>query len=577
VTSSLNANARLIHDWLLQTLTASLVAANAYSFKNRLKPFNEIKSKVLAKRNHPNPLLRKPNYQPSQVTDCSGFRIVSLFNGEIPIPLDALLSQVIAAPITKSKGHFSSDPVREVLFFTSRREGDPLSIFNRVLDVVKRHGLEPVFSSPKSVDEANHTSSYSSVHVIVSAEVGEDSSAVQAFSEIQLRSVFEEAWGEINHRLKYAPAKRERADGQVDDEVKIGNLFLHLDALKSLTDGCAQYADLINAEITERRNSLDSPRSPVSSESAHEALALFEGVNAEFRGLLQRAYTLRDEAESIAPEDDRSATAFFAAAGAFRVAIEAGKADGSLNAIPKGLIALTEELAYCLMFTKNEGALIEADSLFAEILTEDSANPSVLFRIGLLRRKLGDFEESLDFTGRALSIVDSHATEKNKRIEWVLCRDLAYICWRLVDQDSRRSDARQLLERAISISKRALDCAAGEYQWMNSAMNLLYYYWNVIEYTPSDSVEVVRQEGSDLLKIIHERTKRETLTLFELDSLERAEREFGKLEAAKLLASRVVEKLGQQYGVSEPRNHREKLKTMSLDDQDIYLYALAGC
>jgi hypothetical protein len=227
-----------VHAWVKSILEGSKAAEKAYAFKHRLKPFDEIFAKVRAKRNHEDPALRKPGYGVADLTDISGFRIVSLFNAEIPVALGRLLD-LLKTPIPAgSPGAFLPVP---------------------------------------------------------------DEAPLIAASEIQLRSVFEEAWSEVNHRLKYAPAKRERARGGIAADVagEEAAVLQHLDALKSLTDGCGQYADLINLDLTSRRERRGD-RLPQPTESAEALLRSFRGCSPDVYGKVKQAFELRTEATAAA-------------------------------------------------------------------------------------------------------------------------------------------------------------------------------------------------------------------------------------------------------------------------------------
>jgi len=99
-----------IHRWLDPILRDSVAAARAYAFKGRVKTADDIHKKVQGRRNHEDPEKRDPNYLPDHVTDASGFRIVKLFNAEVPQSLDELLSllkgprpRILAWPSHKSE------------------------------------------------------------------------------------------------------------------------------------------------------------------------------------------------------------------------------------------------------------------------------------------------------------------------------------------------------------------------------------------------------------------------------------------------------------------------------------------
>src|SRR5579864_5628591 len=81
-----------VHQWLAPLLKDSAAAKRAFAFKGRVKSADDIYKKVLGRRNHEDTDRKDPDYQPNQVTDASGFRIVKLFNAEVPQSLDELLS-----------------------------------------------------------------------------------------------------------------------------------------------------------------------------------------------------------------------------------------------------------------------------------------------------------------------------------------------------------------------------------------------------------------------------------------------------------------------------------------------------
>jgi hypothetical protein len=93
-----------------------------------------------------------------------------------------------------------------------------------------------------------------SVHIVLKVMLPDDADEPQfVFAEIQLRSLFEEAWSEISHRLRYGPDKSAAASGPPEGRSPPppGRWRRHLDALKSLADGCAQYSDLIAEEAAQ--------------------------------------------------------------------------------------------------------------------------------------------------------------------------------------------------------------------------------------------------------------------------------------------------------------------------------------
>ena len=244
--------------------------------------------------------------------------------------------------------------MKEIEFHTSRRLDDPLSIYPAVKEVVQRHR----FALKAPAAGHGSASSYSSVHVLLECEVHESSGdAISACSEIQLRSVFEDAWGEISHRLKYNPAKMARASGGASarNDEPVSDALLHLDALKSLTDGCAQYADLINRQLQSFATA-PAKRQPSPLDPADKSAAMFKDCGQALYQAVEDAYRMRTRAFNAAPGAEQ-ASAYQEAATAFRAAIDAFPQRGTADGDQKRLFdVLREELAFCYRFAGNAGA-----------------------------------------------------------------------------------------------------------------------------------------------------------------------------------------------------------------------------
>lgn len=559
-----------VHAWLEPVLRNSAAAKQAYRFKDRLKPWTDIRSKVLARRNDP----KRPqsNYQPCDVSDASGFRIVKLFNAEVPEALDQLLA-LLKTDLQPGDANGKLNSVMEIEFHTSRRLSDPLSIYQEVQSVVQKHGF--TLKQPIADAGGNAASSYSSVHVVVECTA----SGVVCRSEIQLRSVFEEAWGEISHRLKYAPAKIARALGggaasALDDEPS-SDFLLHLDALKSLTDGCAQYADLINREL-QRRVTGPADRKPTPLDPAGKSAALFTDYGEEMRKRVEQAYRARSEAVDAKPA--ARADAFRRAADQFREIVRTfpePKSDDDSRLLD----VLREELAYCNMFTKNAELRDQAEQTYRELVTKRPDRVSILLRLGQLRRDAGDYAEGKSLMERGLKVAAEQPDpdpDVRQQVNWVLRRDLAYVCWRLVDLDPGRSDAAALLDEAIKHSETSLEYVKNEDQRLNTLQNLLYYLVDVWNRLPAGQKELPATRGREVLNELRPKVDLENWGIEELDSVERAEFEFGDRARAKAAASVIIRKLAARTAaMREERNlsHARAFEALSHDERDMYLYA----
>jgi ppGpp synthetase/RelA/SpoT-type nucleotidyltranferase len=565
-----------VHDWLAPLLKDSAAAKRAYAFKGRVKSADDIYKKVMGRRNHEDAERKNPSYQPTQVTDASGFRIVKLFNAEVPQSLDELLSllKLKLKEEPASQGGKLKQVV-EIEFHTSRRVDDPLSIFKDIQAAVEKHGFTLKQPAQNAAGQGT-ASSYSSVHVLVECEVKGD---IVSRSEIQLRSVFEEAWSEISHRLKYAPIKVARATGPVaaPDSDHLSTTWLHLDALKSLTDGCAQYADLINRQIEIGADPRADRSSAVPLDPADRSAQMFARYGAAMHDAVKRAYEQRSRAVALNDAGPRAA-GFRAAAELFQAALNIFKADR--NEDDERLFdVLREELAFCCMFSDNEELRSRAETTYREVLTRRPERVSVLLRLGQLRRDAGDFVEAMKFMADGIEAAKSHPDpdpEVHLKAGWLLRRDLAYILWRLVDFEPSRSDAVALLRRAVALSQEALDYVKTDDQFINSRQNYLYYVVDLWKRSPADQRAPLAATGAKLLNELRPKVDLDNCTVETLDTVARGETAFGDPARAVAAAKVVAQKLGERVAATVRERHCSEgaaFELMSPDERTMYLHA----
>ena len=567
-------DAHAVHAWLEPILKASAAAEKAYAFKQRLKEWNHICDKVVAKRAHEDPKFRKPGYQPKSVTDASGFRIVRLFNAEIPNTLSDLFQLFNAPRNPGAGGHFKDRCVREIIFYSSRRKSDPLSILSQVEETVEKYGYKDRFQ----VEEA---SSYSSVHLIVESQVGRDGNLVSARSEIQIRSVFEEAWSEINHRLNYARAKSARARGteNLSESDSLREARLHLDVLKSLSDGCAQYADLINIQIL-RSSPSASPREPLALESSARGIALFAPCSKQLRGVVQKAFDVREKAESLPRGDPNKEAEYLAASRVFMKALDKLKSTSVPNTVQRSDLdsLLKEELAYCYVFSGNTELRNQAEALYRDLLSVSKDNVSALLRLGQLRRDAGDLKEARLLIERGLAVASgTGSTSVTKEALWVLRRDLGFIYWRIVDSDPQAAEALDLLRKAADLTEEATHkTTPHDYYWLNSRSNLLYYLWELWFREEEKNRAKVAQRARELLAELRPLDITDW-TVETLDSLLRGEHAFGEKEEARKVAAIIIKALRDKIRTPSTAagvlNYSQVLQSLPPDDRDMYQFA----
>lgn len=251
----------------------------AYAIKARIKDDFKIVSKVLKKRNQ-----GKSGYNVSDIRDVVGLRIITLFR------LDALnVVPLLLAKIQESAGRpdsvFMSDGVEEVKIYSTNPNGDAQALSSRLNAEFDARG----YGSVTTVEQT--PSNYTSVHMVVWCRGRYRSSHRNIPVEIQIRTAFEDAWGEIDHKLKYKRDIIDISDGvnAQFDEIRLGNTLSHLNIMKTFVDGVAQYADQIKIQLDEIDDYRLKSRASRPAENSLDLLNNISGVTGELRADLKNS------------------------------------------------------------------------------------------------------------------------------------------------------------------------------------------------------------------------------------------------------------------------------------------------
>lgn len=254
---------------LLSALSGVTSNAKTYAFKHRLKSPRSIESKVRRKRQLGQSALEAlamtpeserdeawtikhriaqegATYSADNVTDVLGCRYVTLYQSEIP----RIVMELLKAIEAYNKDD-ENDPIdaSEFVIYTNRTSNDPISISDDTSRIVK---TSPLFKDvPFSIREPeSRKSAYSSVHLVFSHDVsiqhaGKEEVSERTFFEVQIRDIFEEGWGEVQHDLLYSEKDKFGEDAPADQM----QWSLHLNALKTFVDGCSQHASIVKSNL----------------------------------------------------------------------------------------------------------------------------------------------------------------------------------------------------------------------------------------------------------------------------------------------------------------------------------------
>lgn len=141
-----------------------------HSVKTRIKDPGHLKEKIIRKYKKGKEVTKENLF--TEITDLIGFRILHLYQDQFPAIHEQILQYIAQGDWTfvESPKAFTWDPESKILF-------DKLGIENEVRETF-----------------------YTSVHYIVKPN---NSNPNPVCCEIQVRTLFEEIWGEIDHSINY--------------------------------------------------------------------------------------------------------------------------------------------------------------------------------------------------------------------------------------------------------------------------------------------------------------------------------------------------------------------------------------
>jgi len=216
----------------LVNVGAPSIAEISYAIRIREKEDYKIVEKVLFKRQ------KDPKYAVDRLRDIVGLRVVTLYR------LDALdviprLIEFIRSGSGNKDSLFLSPDIEEIKIYSTNPKGDAQALPQRLVGLFDSLGYEG------KAEIVERPENYSSIHMVTWCRGRYGDTYCNVPLEIQVRTALEDAWGEIDHKLKY---KRATQKLSVRDETILQVCLAHLGVMKTFIDGAAQYADQIRVQ-----------------------------------------------------------------------------------------------------------------------------------------------------------------------------------------------------------------------------------------------------------------------------------------------------------------------------------------
>lgn len=216
-----------------------------HSFSSRVKSDANILEKIDRKRSS------KPGYGLKDVTDVVGIRFIALFKRDIPAIMESIFNLIKGNVGEEYRGpnELLGARLHELIQYISLpsfMEGWKIdnprdNLSDRVNDLV-----EDKFSDGSVKLKIEPRINYSGVHIVIFIRTEHNRKKIDVPVEIQLRTVFENAWGEVDHLLFF---EEDRKGGNLGDR-KRQAVGQHLSILKRIMDTATDYAAIINDRNT---------------------------------------------------------------------------------------------------------------------------------------------------------------------------------------------------------------------------------------------------------------------------------------------------------------------------------------
>lgn len=220
---------------LLQTGPDS-VGSSAYAIKCRVKSEESLTEKIQVKRR------KRPTYSADDVTDIVGLRLLALTSEHLPIMCEKFIAFIIfcqQTEISLFQGRSLREAIQEIKVYKS--SANPL-VYDKVHLYFKSLNID---QNKISLNESDDQDPYSSVHIVCSANSFYGKSPKIIPVEVQIRTVFEDAWSEIDHPLRYKGIGYLKQVKSKQFEALKKNADSFLGPLKDNVDLCLKYADKI--------------------------------------------------------------------------------------------------------------------------------------------------------------------------------------------------------------------------------------------------------------------------------------------------------------------------------------------
>ncbi|MEG9303797.1 RelA/SpoT domain-containing protein [Psychrobacter celer] len=460
---SINDKATHYHQKIVNYLESHELKELCYTRKSRVKSKNDILSKVDRKNEED----RKTKYKIDHITDIVGLRFIVLFKKDL-IPVTQKIVDLLCNDKSE-KNPFLESEVEEIIYYKGN-----VSISN-----ISRKIQESFSCIDKEVKESISNEGYSSIHIVCKLKTDNHDVLPNKYRipvEIQVRTIFEDAWGEIDHKYGYK-ARRESSSSHP-------TLDKHLKTLKHFVDACVDYADLIVEESEIEINHSDFSRVLNIPENPKDLSKLFSHLDIKEDYIDEYKKAIKLKNKSI---DDGNSKSLIDCADTFlNIKSRYIKNKGS-SYDDEFTFYCSLNYGFCCLVDNTERGIKQAKDIYLDLISLDPKNSLVLMRLGQTMGKIKESDKSISYLKSSYEHAlkkDSNFKIKKTDINYILSKvpkTVGYYIWLKIHDSSEtltEESIQSLYQDAYDFTLKgfqALDSHKYPADYIEYQNNLTYY------------------------------------------------------------------------------------------------------
>lgn len=462
-----------------------------YAYKSRVKTKSGILEKFGRKK------VDKQDYTVEKITDIIGIRFIVLFKQDIIPAIESIVDML--GKDSDINNPFNGCTIDELIYYKG-------NIWNSNIS----NKVDESFSSiDRKIVEENSLEGYSSIHIVCTLDTDESDLLPKGYRipvEIQVRTIFEDAWGEIDHKYGY----RERRDKSTPHPM----LNKHLKTLKQFVDACVDYADLIVEESKFELNPndyskvLNVPESPTNS-------GIFSELDIDDSFITKYNIAIKSKNEVIDSEKtgESNSAKLLECSGHFIDIKNEYLAKNRNHDYDIFTFYCDINYAFCNLASNTHDGFKEAKSVYTRLKNVDPDNSLLLMRLGQAMVKTGSFDKGISLLEESFDSALRNCSKfklKDTDIKYILSKALkiaGYSIWLKIDSSTKPIDNASkaiMYQQAYEFTLKGLehvDKSFEKKEYIDYQNNIIFYLTEVCKINKSkDAFDLI----SSRLKLIED-------------------------------------------------------------------------